>query len=232
MRNKEIPLQALPDTQNISFALQDEPFVEIRSYSQGKIQADMQYYKANRTGAIAEAYMRKTVADKLLKALTLLPEGYALKIYDAWRPYAVQKSLYDEYYDTLKKENPSLDEAQLHERAKTFVSFPDKSKTVSYVHSSGGAIDLTLVDKTGRETDMGCGFDDFTPLAATVSLEGSLKNQTAKENRRLLYYAMTAAGFTNYPAEWWHYDYGDIFWSAATGKPVLYGSVYEKPNLR
>jgi D-alanyl-D-alanine dipeptidase len=28
-------------------------------------------------------------------------------------------------------------------------------------------------------------------------------------NRRLLYWTMREAGFTNYPYEYWHYDYGD-----------------------
>ena len=35
----------------------------------------------------------------------------------------------------------------------------------------------------------------------------SLSHREARRNRRLLYWAMTAAGFVNYPFEFWHFDY-------------------------
>ena len=72
---------------------------------------------------------------------------------------------------------------------------------------------------------MGTAFDAFTPLAATAALEG--EDCPVAANRRLLYTAMTAVGFTNYPEEWWHYDYGDLFWAAMTGKDALYASIYD-----
>ena len=219
----------MPNTEHLTYAEENEPFVDIAEFSNGKILVDMQYAKANRTGAVTKAYVRKTVAEMLMRALSYLPKGYSFKIFDAWRPYAVQKSLYDEYFEGLKRENPTLMEAELHQKAKTFVSFPDKSKRFSFVHSAGGAVDLTVTDEKGFDLDMGTPFDDFSPLSFADALEKT--EGKARENRRLLYFAMTAVGFTNYPAEWWHYDFGDIFWGAMTGKPVKYPSVYTTEEM-
>lgn len=230
MESMKIEKLMMPKTETLSFLEEKEGFVDVEKYTKGKVFADMQYYKQGRDGAIPTAYLRKAVAEKLLQAAAFLPEGYAFKIFDAWRPYEVQKSLYDEYFDKLKASNPTYTEEQLHESAKTFVSFPDKTKRFAYVHSSGGAVDLTIVDEKGMELDMGTPFDDFSPLSATYALEESA-DLLAKKNRRLLYHAMKKAGFTNYPSEWWHYDYGDIFWGAMTGCPVKYSSVYTKEEI-
>lgn len=226
---RPIPKIEMPAADLLRYAPIDEGFVDIESYTDGRILTEMKYLAAGRPGALSRAYARKGVADRLLRAASLLPHGYALKIYDAWRPYTVQKSLYDEYFALLKREKPSLSDEELHKEARTFVSFPDPSLPFSFVHSSGGAVDLTVVDEGGVELDMGCPFDDFTPRASVFALED--EETAARDNRRLLYTVMTEAGFTSFPSEWWHYDYGDRFWAATTGEAVLYSSVYETEKL-
>jgi D-alanyl-D-alanine dipeptidase len=32
--------------------------------------------------------------------------------------------------------------------------------------------------------------------------------------------ALSAAGFVNYPTEWWHWSYGDRYWAMVTGEPA------------
>jgi hypothetical protein len=70
---------------------------------------------------------------------------------------------------------------------------------------------------------MGGTFDDPTSCSHTHYYEkitGKQKetNQSptasmqALQGRRLLYWLMTDAGFANYPAEWWHYDWGTQMW--------------------
>ena len=231
MKERKIEKLSMPDTDKLCFSEKKEPFVNVEKYANGKVIADMQYFKQGREGAITTAYLRKEVADRLIEAAKDLPKGYAFKIFDAWRPFAVQKSLYDEYFEKIKTENPTLTIEELHERAKIFVSFPDKKKRFAYVHSSGGAIDLTIVDEKGVDLDMGTPFDDFTPLSSTCALEEIEGREQAKRNRRLLYNLMIGAGFTNYPSEWWHYDYGDMFWGAMTGQPVQYASVYTEEEM-
>lgn len=227
-----IPAAVMPQTEKKVFSALNEPFVDLFDFSGGKILVDMKYYKAKRCGAINTAFVRLSVAEKLMKASALLPDGYSFKIYDAWRPYDVQKDIYDEYFNKLcaDEENKGKSEDELHSIAKTFVSFPDRSAQFAYVHSSGGAVDLTIVDGSGKELDMGCGFDDFSPLAYTHSFESS-DNNIVKNNRRLLYHVMTKSGFTNYPSEWWHYDFGDIFWSAFTENSKIYPSVYSYNDI-
>lgn len=226
-----IPTKQLPDTSSLTYNAVDEPFVDIEVFSGGRILVDMKYYSAGRRGAINRAYLRLEVAKRLLRAAENLPSGYRFKIYDAWRPYEVQKELFDEHLESISQlpENKNKSYSELFEIAKKFVSLPDKARPFAYVHSSGGAIDLTLVDELGRELDMGCGFDDFTPAAAVYAFE-SVESE-ARRNRRILYNAMTEVGFTSYPAEWWHYDFGDVFWGATTGEAVKYRSVYSIEDL-
>jgi zinc D-Ala-D-Ala dipeptidase len=70
-------------------------------------------------------------------------------------------------------------------------------------HNSGQAVDLTLVDRpTGRELDMGTGYETFSPAAHTANATG-----VAAENRAVLVEAMHAEGFENYVGEWWHFYY-------------------------
>lgn len=48
----------------------------------------------------------------------------------------------------------------------------------------------------------------------------------ARENRRLLSAALSAAGLINYPSEWWHWSYGDRYWAFATkAGSACYGPV-------
>jgi len=227
-----IPRENKMDVDNIGVELRDEAFVDISEYSHGRILTDMKYLEAGRPGAIPVAYVRESVAKMLLRASQILPDGYRLKIYDAWRPYSVQKSIYDEYFHDIsrKEENAGLTDSELHALTKKFVSFPSTDKTVSYVHSSGGAVDLTLCYKNGNEVDMGCGVDEFTVRAASDAyedVEGEIR-----DNRRLLYTVMTETGFTNYCEEWWHFDYGDIFWAAKTGNKVIYRSVFTEEEVK
>ena len=224
----------LPETKNISLKEKNEPFVNIEVFSEGKIKANMQYKAQNLKGAISTAYVRKTVADMLMKAQSLLPEGYAFEILDTWRPYEVQLSLFNAYKDDLVKENPDLlklSEEELIRKVCEFVSYPDKSKRLSFVHSSGGAVDLTILDEKGKRLDMGTEFDDFTDKAYTAWFEENSDNETIIRNRRLLCNVLTSVGFTNYPAEWWHYDFGDLFWAFYNGKDAIFASEYDKDKL-
>lgn len=98
------------------------------------------------------------------------------------------------------------------------------------VHTTGGAVDLTILDNYGRELDMGSFFDEFTDRTYTAYYENE-KNVLVKNNRRLLYNIMTTVGFTNLPSEWWHYDYGDRFWAFYKKEPTLYRGVFTKAEL-
>ena len=88
----------------------------------------------------------------------------------------------------------------------------------------------------GRELPMGCGFDAFTDKTYAAYYETAehvqgAEDEQVRENRRLLYYAMIDAGFTNLPSEWWHYDYGDRFWAYYMRKPAIYEGVFTREEI-
>lgn len=226
-----VPEKVLPDTGNVQLNPVEEPLVCISETCREVMVFEPKYFEQNISGATADVYVRSTVADMLLKAAGMLPEGYKFKIYDAWRPAAVQKALFDAYYDRLRKEyeGTGISGEQLKELTMRFVSFPSADPAKPFVHSTGGAVDLTIVDAAGRELDMGTGFDDFTDAAHTSYFE-SAGSEEIRDNRRILYNVMMAAGFTNYPSEWWHYDFGDRFWAAMNGRDSIYTGIYKNPR--
>jgi len=192
-----------------------------------------QYYQQGIEGSIERIWVRKGVADTLyLRAIPLLPEGFKFKILDAWRPAAVQRALYDEYFKSLKKKNPDWSEKKLKKEAAKYVSLPSKKPEKPSPHSTGGVIDLTIVGPDGKELDMGTEFDYFGPEARITFFEDKLRDgevalsereRQILKNRRLLFSIMITAGFSNYEEEWWHYDLGNQFWGRIKRKAAIYG---------
>jgi D-alanyl-D-alanine dipeptidase len=70
---------------------------------------------------------------------------------------------------------------------------------------------------------MGTGCQEIDMKSVTASDEISAE---AQKNRRILVEALESAGLINYPAEWWHFSYGDHQWAFLTGKTqALYGPI-------
>lgn len=148
---------------------------------------DLRYASAdNITGkpvyARAAAYLNDEAAELLARAIALAaPLGYRFKIFDAFRPTEAQWALWN------------------HDPDPNFLADPRRGSP----HSRGAAVDLTLVDASGAELDMGTGFDAFTPLSHHGRLDISAN---AQRNRAVLLGLMTAAGWDFYRNEWWHYQ--------------------------
>lgn len=210
----------------------DEKMVDIAVFSGGRIAGENAYYVRGIKGSINKCLMRESVAERLLKAAHKLPAGYRFKVWDAWRPYDVQYSLYYDYFGELAHSGKydSLTVGELHTLTKTFVSLPNKSLEVSYAHSSGGAVDITIVDDKGCDLPMGSAFDEFSERSNTNYYILHPENNVAKANRSILCDVLGEVGFTNLPSEWWHFDYGDVFWADVTNQSVLYKSIYEIPE--
>ena len=171
--------------------------------------------------------MRQGVYERLKLAESYLPRGMNLKIYDAWRPFDVQLALYKDYRQKVCENNPGLSDEEVDNLTKLFVSNPIKDEFLGPVHATGGAIDLTIADCTGKELDMGTDFDFFGDMANTDYFEKNDVSPLVRDNRRMLYHVMTKAGFTNLPTEWWHYDYGNRFYAYYSGKSAVYGCVFK-----
>ncbi|RKG85874.1 D-alanyl-D-alanine dipeptidase [Corallococcus terminator] len=129
---------------------------------------------------------------RLKKAADVLrPQGYRLKVYDCYRPRAVQY----EMWKILPKPG--------------YVANPAKGSN----HNRGGAVDLTLATVDGGEVEMPTPFDDFTPKAHHGYMGGT---PASREHREVLRAAMEGVGFQRNKMEWWHYDL-----PGATKLPVL-----------
>lgn len=167
--------------------------------------------------------VRQSVANKLVEAAKNLPRGISFLFSEGHRPISLQKIMFAEYYALLASTNPLWDEPKLRRETSKFVAPAEDVPP----HSTGGAIDITLVDASGKEIDMGSILDE-TPNKNENRNFTFAENipDVAKKNRKILHDALSGVGFVNYGAEWWHWSYGDKYWAYHAGRPAaIYGSV-------
>jgi len=164
--------------------------------------------------------IRRVIYDRLKDAQNRLPGGLRLVVYEAFRSRARQRELWADINDQIRREYPDAGEDEVFARCQNFVSPPDG---VGSGHQFGCAVDVTLSKPDGAELDMGTGVQDFVPATATHFPGLSVE---ARRNRDILLAAMEGAGLVNYPAEWWHFSYGDRLWAQLTGmRETLFGPV-------
>lgn len=188
-----------------------------------------QYYLGQIPNALEVMYAREEVAVRLIGAAARLPQGHKLVIFDAYRPVSVQSSLFETFRQKLAQENPGIDDEDLSELTQVYVSLPSLDPKKPSPHNTGGAIDLSIEGPDGRLLEMGTPFDAFDIESQTIYFEGKSDRAECHSNRGLLYRVMVEAGFTNYPDEWWHFDYGNQFWGFISGRKSIYGAM-DKPN--
>lgn len=228
---KPIPSLETPNYTEVKNNFLQEEFIEIKELDRLKI--DLQYPKLGFDNVVNKAYIRKSAYEMLLKALEILPKEYGFKILDVWRPFALQKELFEKYSGKIIKDFKleNLSEKDKIDFISKFVADPIKDRNYPPMHTTGGAIDLVLINSNGEELDLGVGFDEFTEKTNTDYFEKNENNEEVKINRRLLFNSMTLAGFTNLSSEIWHYDYGDKNWAFYTKKKSLYKGVFTKEEI-
>ena len=132
--------------------------------------------------------------ERVVAWLKLARPGATVLVLDALRPQRVQQQLWDALAGT---------ELQM------YLANPERGS----IHSFGMALDLTILDESSRELDMGTGFDDLTershPALEPLLLARGEITLAQVANRQLLRDAMSQAGFQGISTEWWHYDCGD-----------------------
>ncbi|HDQ13803.1 MAG TPA: D-alanyl-D-alanine dipeptidase [Sediminispirochaeta sp.] len=190
-----------------------EPLVPAGSYPE-RIIVRSAYYEQNYPHALSEVYLRRGLFEQLVLAADTLPPSYRLVLFDGWRPVELQKLLFDEYVEEILCEQKNLDRAEAEKRASVFVAPPSTDPAQPSPHATGGSVDLSIVDQRGELLDMGGAFDEKSERSLTryYEAEAESKNSLARDNRRMLYHCLFRAGFSNYPEEWWHYDFGNQNW--------------------
>ena len=172
--------------ENNSSIINDTTFVNLKDYSQDFVY-DMKYattynfLKAKVYDCEACFLRLKTVTALVEVNKKFMKKGFKIKIFDCYRPLDIQKKMWKIV------SNPE------------YVANPAKGS----VHNRGGAVDITLVDATGKELNMGTSFDFFGIEAShnypNVSME-------VKKNRILIRTLMISNGFNSFDSEWWHYN--------------------------
>ena len=155
------------------------------------VRLDLRYaVKNNFTGkrlypkGLKITFLRKPAVEALrMVALELETKGLGLKIFDAYRPYSATVVM----WELIKDER--------------YVANPVKGSG----HNRGLSVDLTLYDlRSGKELNMGTGFDNFTELAHHDFRR--LPNKVLF-NRDILKTVMEKHGFKALETEWWHYSW-------------------------
>ena len=158
----------------------------------------------------------------------LTPRGLSLKMLDCYRPVRASRDMVAWAQDgretaAERRYNPSIGKRDLFRLG----YIAERSG-----HSTGAAVDLTLVDlraPPGPAFDPAKDYADCTAPAALRAPEGSVDMGTgydcshpkahtaagdiAPQQRRwrnILVTAMTRHGFINYAKEWWHFSRPDV----------------------
>ncbi|MDR3268924.1 MAG: M15 family metallopeptidase [Tannerella sp.] len=144
---------------------------------------------------LTKAWLHPDAAKKLVKAQKILQQkhpDYALLVYDAARPIAIQHLMWN-----LVRGTPEA----------YYVANPVNK---GGRHNYGMAVDVTVTDAAGKPLPMGTPFDFFGEEANTDKEDALLKagkiTPVEYQNRQLLRRVMRQAGFTTVTSEWWHFN--------------------------
>lgn len=140
----------------------------------------------------ARCLLRAEVAARLARAAERLrAEGFRLRLWDCYRPVAVQRAMW------AIAPRPG------------FVADPRRGSN----HNRAAAVDVALAAPDGGGVALPTPFDAFEPRARAYA--GGIP-EPARTHRDLLRAAMLAEGFHVNPSEWWHFDAPE-----AAGAPLL-----------
>lgn len=129
--------------------------------------------------------LEENTAYMLLEAAQIFErDGYAIKIYDAYRPKSAQFELYDIVQDNRFIANPY---------------------NCNSWHQLGRAVDMSLINmRTGEELEMPTPMHTFDVSASRFN--SRTWTEAAKANVDYMTSVMTSVGFGTLSTEWWHFE--------------------------
>ncbi|MCC5641414.1 D-alanyl-D-alanine dipeptidase [Nostoc sp. CHAB 5824] len=170
-------------------------------------------------------YLRQSVIEKLIQAqnyLQLLHPNWRIQIFDAYRPIAVQQFMVD-YSFAQAMQDRGLTNVELSPNQRQEIweavyeiwAVPSLDEKTPPPHSTGAAVDVTLVDDTGQIVNMGSPIDEMSQRSHPDYYANSdyPESQQYHAHRQLLQDVMLKAGFQRNPREWWHFSIGDQMWA-------------------
>jgi zinc D-Ala-D-Ala dipeptidase len=176
-------------------------------------------------GGRSPYYLRQGVLDRVIQAqerLQQLHPGWRLQIFDAYRPVEVQQYMVDYTFRQAVIER-KLDLAKLSDVETEQIwkdvyqiwAIPSFDLETPPPHSTGAAIDLTLIDERDNVVDMGSPIDEMSDRSCPGYFADASQPsaQTYHQHRQILDRVMTDVGFARHPDEWWHFSIGDQLWA-------------------
>ncbi|MBD2346674.1 M15 family metallopeptidase [Anabaena subtropica] len=189
-------------------------------------------------GEYSPYYLRQSVVSRLITAqnyLELLRPRWRIQIFDGYRPVAVQQFMVDYSFSMAMRER-GLIEAELTPLQRQEIwqavyeiwAVPSLDEKTPPPHSTGAAVDVTLIDDSGHIVNMGSPIDELSERSHPDYYihNEQPEGQEYHTHRQLLYDVMLKAGFQRNPKEWWHFCYGDQMWAWLKSQPTaIYGRV-------
>jgi len=208
--------------QKIPILESGEPLVAI-PLEQFAVESPHPYQKLGAPyGETSAYYLRQSVLAALIAAQAELQQrhpGWHIQVFDAYRPVAVQQFMVDHTFAEVvqaQKLNPDeLSDEQrqaIWQQVYQIWAVPSPNPMTPPPHSTGAAVDITLVDVTGETIDMGSAIDELSPRSHP-DYYANQPELPYHANRQLLRDVMYSAGFQRHPGEWWHFCLGDQMWA-------------------
>ena len=173
-------------------------------------------------GEASPYYLRQSVLAALATAQDKLQQnypGWRIQIFDAYRPVDVQQFMVDyTFAEVLRTRN--LNPTELSDERRNAIwqevykiwAVPSPDPMTPPPHSTGAAVDITLVDAHGQTIDMGSAIDELS-LRSHPDHYANSPELPYHYYRQLLHDVMHSAGFRRHLGEWWHFSLGDQMWA-------------------
>ncbi|NUN64862.1 D-alanyl-D-alanine dipeptidase [Pseudanabaena biceps] len=181
-------------------------------------------------------FVRQSILNKLLQSqayLQTIHPHWKIAIFDAYRPISVQQFMVDYSFEQLATSQglaiSNLTKSQkdtLMTEVMKFWATPSHDLKTPPPHSTGAAIDVTLLDSEFLEVNMGSPIDEISDRSLPDYFANSIDSQEIKfhRDRQLLNQVMRHSGFQRHPNEWWHFSYGDQLWAWVSDQNLaIYG---------
>jgi D-alanyl-D-alanine dipeptidase/diaminopimelate epimerase len=196
-----------------------EQLVDVRTYDQRIVaeynKDDMRQYTGDKI------YVRDSLAQKLGNVnARLAASNLRLKVVYGYRHPAIQQAYFAARRTEILVGSPDLSGSALERYTHNFVAVPDVAG-----HPAGAAVDLTIIDASGEELDMGTGIADYSDPTLIRTFDPRVTKEQYN-NRLALHNLMVGQGFAPFYGEWWHFSYGDREWAAFNHKKIArYGVI-------
>ncbi|MDJ0734611.1 MAG: M15 family metallopeptidase [Nostocaceae cyanobacterium] len=201
-----------------------EPLVEI-PLEKFAVESPHPYEKLGAPyGKYSPYFLRQSVVNSLITAQNYLQQLYPnwyIQIFDAYRPVAVQQFMVDYSFNQAlqsrgltKTELSETQQQEIWQAVYDIWALPSLDEKTPPPHSTGAAVDVTLVDDQGRVVNMGSPIDEMS-ARSLPDYYGTSNHPEAQQyhtHRLLLHDVMLKAGFQRNPREWWHFSLGDQMW--------------------